>query len=153
MGRAQLGQFFVLKLDDLASQVALHRVPVRIDADGLHVQALLIHHPQTFFERHSRLRLVLRRLSARQRDRFRHDAVAVDIHGFHAASAHHHLPAARLLTGLLKLLRGIQQPTADKTDSSHRAGVFEELSATCHGLPVYQFRQTEGRRVCQSVIC
>jgi len=41
--RAGLGELLVLDLDDLSRDVAVRRVPIRIDAERLDVDALLVH--------------------------------------------------------------------------------------------------------------
>ncbi len=127
---ARLGELFVLDLDDLPGEIAVRRVPVRVDAERLDVDALLVHgakprrhlggHVQGGWKRRpSELRV-------HQRQRLGHRAVRVDIHGPHALATHHHFPAARLRPRG----RGGHQLASDERETGERAaGGLEELPA------------------------
>jgi len=85
---------FVLREHDLGRQRALGRIPpVTVDAERLHVDALLIHDLQAFG---AEVAAAAARLGERRvlDDLIhRNDAVRMDVDHFDATAAHHHLPA------------------------------------------------------------
>src|SRR6266851_778364 len=84
----QLGELFVLQLDERRRDVAVRLVPVGIDAERLDVDALLVHGAQTRGRHYQALRP---HLQTHHRQGLGEGAVRVDVDGLHAAAVHHHL--------------------------------------------------------------
>src|SRR5436190_6509604 len=130
IGGARLRELLVLELDDLPGEIAVRRVPVRVDAERLDVDALLVHGPKSrrHLGGHMQVRSERRptQFQIHQRQRLGHRAVRVDIHGPHAPAAHHHVPAARLRPRG----RGGHQLASNKRETGERAaGGLEEFPA------------------------
>ena len=90
--RADLGERLVLDLDQLRGHIALGRVPVRVDAERLDVDALRVHRAEALLRVRHEERLGLER-APHERHRGRHRAVRVHVHRLHALAAHHDLAA------------------------------------------------------------
>src|SRR4029077_5892003 len=93
MRTAELGELFVLELNELLCDLARRRVPRGIDAQRFNVDALLVHLPQTASPHHQR-RIVEWRLTG-DFSGARDNAMGVDIYRFYSPAAHAHVPAAR----------------------------------------------------------
>ena len=91
---AQFGEHFVLDFYDARGEVAIRAVPVRVDAQSLHVDALLVHHLEAFGS-HNESGTLGGIVAAHERYCFGDSAVRVNIDGLHAASVHGHLASAR----------------------------------------------------------
>ena len=113
--------------------VAVGLVPVRIDAERLDVDALLVHRADAV-RRPSTIRSVCRRdLQAHQGHRLGDGAVRVHVDGLHAPAVHHHLAAAR--RRLRVDVRAAHEIAADEREAGHRAGDFlDEFSASGHAV-------------------
>ena len=96
LGPADLGQRLVLDPDELLGHVAVRRVPVGVDAERLHVDALRVHRGEALPGIGHQEGLGLE-LAPHQRHRGGDRAVRVHVHRLHAFAAHHHLapPAER----------------------------------------------------------
>jgi hypothetical protein len=90
---AELGELFILELNELLCDLARRRVPRRIDAQRFNVDALLVHLPQTARAHHQR-RIVGGRLTG-DFSGARDNAVGVDIDRLDSPASHAHFPAAR----------------------------------------------------------
>ena len=115
--RADLCELLVLDLDQLLHDVSVGLVPVRIDAERLDVDALLVHRAEAICQRRARHeeRLRLQRPS-HQRHRVRDCAVRVHVDGFHALAAHHDFAAP--------CLRGARAAAYDERDTVRRSRGF-----------------------------
>ena len=98
VGRAHLRQLLILQVDQLGRQILVGRIPERVDADGLDVDAHLVHllNPCgsqsgviVTAERDSGAETPLNFRALEQLGRFRHAHMAVNVHGFHAALPYH----------------------------------------------------------------
>ena len=117
--RAQLGEFFVVHLDDLGRGVAVLAVPERIDRQHLHIDRHRIHFLETLLDDDEMLRNALGRRQhlvgrvAHQVERFMEIAVRVNVDGQDALTANLHRQARRL-----RLRAGrIEHPATAKSDS------------------------------------
>src|SRR2546427_154105 len=94
-----LREFFVLKLDQVASQCAVGRVSPSVNIDRLIIDALRIHidKPLRIAERDVTTEISLRLCSERcvldQVPDFGHETVSVSIHRLHAAATNRQLTA------------------------------------------------------------
>src|SRR5205823_6397714 len=91
--RAELGELLVLQLDHFRHEVAVERVPGGIDAERLHVDALLVHALQALGHGAG---IGGRPLLLHQRLRFGDDGLRVDVDRPYALAAHHDLAPAHL---------------------------------------------------------
>ncbi len=87
---ADLRERLVLDPDELLRDVPVGRVPVRVDAEGLDIDALLVHRAEALLRVRHEERLRLER-PPHERHRRGHRAVRVHVHGLHTPAAHHHL--------------------------------------------------------------
>ena len=102
MRRDQLGKLFVLQLDELVGDVAFGFVPEGVDADRLHVDALLVHGLEAVCADDEIGRPVFQPEHVHD---LREHAVRVDVHGLDAAAVDHDLAALHggLRVGLLRM--------------------------------------------------
>src|SRR5262245_59965020 len=97
---ADVGQPFVLHGDDLLSEVAVNPIPVGIDAQGRHVDALLVHsletHRQLGIDVEVRAQGWPRKLEVSEGKGLRHRTMRVDIRGPDALAVDDDFAPARL---------------------------------------------------------
>src|SRR6267142_3704251 len=133
MRRARLGELGILDRADLLGQIAVGLVPVRVDAEGLHVDALLVHGLQAHGDLRGRVEvrpeLGAADLEAHQRQRLGHRAVRVHVHGLHALAVDDDLAAAGLGP---RGGRG-EQVAAHEDEAGEGGGGLEEVTARRHG--------------------
>ena len=140
--RAELRKLVVLDADDFGCKIALRAVPVRVDTERLHVDALLVHLPDAPLAHlvDPRAALLCHR-SAAHRERFRYDAVRMHVDGFDALPADFHDAATTrrlrlgfaLRTRSLQRAHGVSQLAAGKSDIGHRDGsVFDQIAMRVH---------------------
>ncbi len=104
IGRAGLGQRLVLYLDHRLGEVAvLDPVPVGIDAQGLHIDALRVHGPQAEVDLDAHFEIGAEpwpaELIPHQRQRRRHRAVGMDVDRADTFPPDHDAPAPGLALG------------------------------------------------------
>jgi hypothetical protein len=98
LGGADLRERLVLKLDELARDVPVRRVPVGVDAERLDVDALLVHRADAVRRAGHEEGLRLERPPHQGHGRG-HRAVRVHVHRLHALALHHHLSPPRVRGG------------------------------------------------------
>jgi len=115
--RANLGDLFVLQAHDLPGEVGLGLVPEdRVEAEGFHVDALLVHHLEPVLGHDQRLH---RHLQPHQRHRLRNLAVGVHVDGPDPLAINNHFPPP----GRRRLgHRPARRRAADKGEAGDRAG-------------------------------
>ena len=91
MGGTPRSHRFVLNFDEAIGQLAIGAVPIRVDADRLDVDALLVHHAYAVGAEHERRPAVLpagRDVRALEHVvHFRKETVRVNVHDFDALPA------------------------------------------------------------------
>jgi hypothetical protein len=124
----QRGKLLVLQLDDRFGLVTLGVIPERIDADRLHVDALLIHRLEAIGAND---KIGRPELEPHHVHDLGEHAVGVNVHGLDAAAADDDLAAPH--RGLCVGIGRMQKPAAAEHNAGHRAGgTAQEISATCH---------------------
>src|SRR6266849_1640887 len=124
---AQLGQFFVLDLDDLGGGVAVLAIPEWVDGENLHVDRLSIHALEALLDdnevllRASGLRYHPAGLVAHQGIGFAEAAMCVHVNGLDSLAVDHHWQA---LSAALLSPRRIPQPTTAENDTGRCAGTL-----------------------------
>ena len=122
VGSAGFGQFFVLDLDHLFGDLAFGLVPVGIDRQRLHVDALRIHRRQALRHRACHVQVGSKRwpaeLQAHQRHRLRHRAVGMHVDHPGTLAGDRGFAAARLR---VRRMAG-EQVATDKGKAGERAG-------------------------------
>src|SRR5215831_21335970 len=97
---ARLGEFLVLNADDLLREVALYLVPVWVDAERLHVDALRVHGLQAQINGALHVQVGTQtwalELEVHQRQCLRHCAMGVDVDRLRALPVDHDFTAAGL---------------------------------------------------------
>ena len=112
----ELGELLVLQLDQLFGDVAVGVIPERIDADRLHVDALLVHGLEALGADHEIGRPPL---AVQHRHDLGEHAVRVDVDGLDAAAADHDLAAASRRLGVD--VRRVKQAAAAEHGAGERA--------------------------------
>src|SRR5262249_50438627 len=135
--RAELGELFVLDLDDLGHHVALGAIPRRVDAEHLHIDAELVHlaEPALPYFIDPRTDRALR-LQPQQSVRLGYRAVRVHVDYPRAAAGDQDLAALSRRLRLRARLRRAQQTATRKHDTGCGSGCFlHEIPARDHFSP------------------
>ena len=128
MRRDERGKLLVLQLDHRFGLVALGVVPERIDADRLHVDALLVHRLEAVGAND---KIGRPELEPHHVHDLRKHAVRVHVDGLDAAAVDDDLPAPH--RGLRMGIGRMQKAAAAEHNAGHRAGgTAQEISAGCH---------------------
>jgi hypothetical protein len=141
MSGAPLGDFFILQLDEVASQRAIRRVRPGVDVDYLIVDTLRVHIDQS-------LRVaegdVARKVPLRgccqigvldQVPDFRNEAVRMNVDGLHATTGNEQLTTLTWRGADLERRKTAIRKAAADEYSGHRARrILEEVSAIRHGV-------------------
>jgi hypothetical protein len=143
MAQAHGRERFTLEIEHPARQIAVGAVPERVDAERLHIDAILVHICDALSRnRKAKIPLELPACRSLEWGAFdnvehgRHGTVRVHVHGFDPAAAHGDF-AAHWDRGRLG-----ERMSEAATDADHagrcRRGMFQKPSTIEHGIPPEQ---------------